>query len=71
MNKNVWVTIVPNRRSNTITAVLRLFFAPGSTLYTDGYPSYPRVFENLGVSHFVVNHNETFVTNEDVRTNDI
>ena len=62
--ENVYVTRVPNRRAYTLKAVLRLFVGPGSTLYSDGYSSYPHIDENIGVSHFLGNYNETFVTND-------
>lgn len=33
----------------------------GSDLYKDGHKPYPKVSENLGLSHFVVNHSKGFV----------
>lgn len=47
------------------------FCGPVRTLFSDGYPSYTRVATNFGLNHYVVNHNETFVTEEGIHINNI
>lgn len=62
---------IPNRRIETLTEVLGKSLLIGTMLFSDGYPSYPSVAENLGVSHRVVNHNRGFINEDGTHTNNI
>lgn len=69
--KNFYLTRIPNRTVENLSSALDGKVSVGSRFYTDGYPSYPRVAENLGVQHFVVNHNHGFVSSDGTHTNNI
>ncbi|KCZ80474.1 hypothetical protein H312_02111, partial [Anncaliia algerae PRA339] len=42
-----------------------------SIFFTEGYPSYPTVAENLSLQHHIVNHNEGFVNEDGIHSNNI
>lgn len=68
-SKNFFLKRVENRKVNTLTNVLDGVIRVGSLLYTDGYPSYPRVADNLTLEHHVVNHSEGFIAHDGTHTN--
>jgi transposase-like protein len=66
-----YVTRIPNRTVETITRVLENKIGVGSILVSDGYPSYPGLARNLGLTHRVVNHSIGFVNENGDHTNGI
>ena len=69
--KILFITKVPNRRIDTLSQILEGIIATGSSFYTDGYPSYPGVSNNLHLEHIVVNHNAGFISFDRTHTNNI
>lgn len=70
-SKNFYLTRVENRTIEVLAEALRNRFLPGSTLHSDGHPSYPAVSRNLEVVHRVVNHSLGFVSPDGTHTNNI
>lgn len=70
-NGNFFIKRILNRQINTITETLEGVVSVGSILFSDGYPSYPRVAENLSLEHHVVNHTTGFVAEDGTNTNSI
>jgi hypothetical protein len=64
-----FLRIVPNRRRETMTNVLRLNILPNSILVTDGHPSYPGAANDLNFDHIIVNHSEGFTNSDGDHTN--
>lgn len=62
---------VPNRRIDSLSMAMEGTILLGSTVFSDGYPSYPGVCENLYFNHHVVNHNHGFVASDGTHTNSI
>ncbi|KAF0985877.1 hypothetical protein HZS_2585 [Henneguya salminicola] len=54
--KNFYLKRVANRKITTLSRLFEDAIYVGSKLCSDGYPSYPGVARNLGISHNVVNH---------------
>jgi IS1 family transposase len=50
------VEIVENRKSETLTKLIRKHVLVGIRIITDGYPSYPRAAEDSLCIHEIVNH---------------
>lgn len=69
--RNFYLSRIIDRRIPTITECIGNIILPGSIVYTDGHPSYPRIATNLNLSHHVVNHSIGFVSNEGIHTNNI
>lgn len=69
--KNFWIKRIENRQSYTMIRSLDGVISVGSILYSDGHPSYPRVAEELGLYHRVVNHSVGFVAADGTNTNTI
>lgn len=67
--KNLFLKLVPNRRSETLLNVLRMSVNTGTLIVTDGYASYPRAVREFGSDHKVVNHCNGFVNDEGFHTN--
>lgn len=64
--------IIPDRTIATIHAAINQWVAPGSTIVSDGYPSY-KSLSKLGWKHIVVNHSVAFhnfrgVTSAEIET---
>lgn len=68
-NKNFFIKRIPDRTIESITTALEGVVRCGSRFYTDGYPSYPRVAENLSLNHSVVNHSSGFISTDGTHTN--
>ncbi|KCZ82030.1 hypothetical protein H312_00512 [Anncaliia algerae PRA339] len=62
---------IPNRTVAALTNVLEGRIRVNSILFTDGYPSYPAVAENLSLQHHIVNHSEDFVNEDGIHSNNI
>ena len=71
IEKNVFIVVAPNRRSETIEEILRQYVHLQSKLLTDGYPSYPRAAQNLNLLHSVVDHSRVFINEQGENTNGI
>ncbi|KAI5152207.1 hypothetical protein ENBRE01_2650 [Enteropsectra breve] len=69
--RNFYITRIATRQVNTLYEALRDKINVFSTLYTDGYPSYPQLAERLGLNHRVVNHSHGFTTEDGIHTNNI
>jgi hypothetical protein len=63
--------VLPDRTIPTLTEFFRRNVILGTTLKTDGYPSYPRALRNCGINHLCVSHVDGFVTSDGVHTNPI
>lgn len=63
----VFLTLVPDRKINTIYNIFNQFLIKNSIIRTDGYPSYPTAVAMFGSEHQVVLHTEGF-KNEDGQT---
>lgn len=70
-DKNIFIVVAPNRRSETIQNILFENVDCRSHLLTDGYPSYPRAASTLGLLHSVVDHSQGFTNSEGEHTNGI
>lgn len=70
-DKKFFLERVENRQIPTIREVLERNIKVGSTLRTDGYPSYPQAARDIGMIHYVVSHAEGFVTSDGIHTNNI
>lgn len=68
---NFYVKRIKDRKIKTISEVLEEIVGIGSILYSDGYPSYPSVADNLHLIHHVVNHSEGFKAPDGTHTNTI
>ncbi|KAG0441833.1 hypothetical protein DMUE_0763 [Dictyocoela muelleri] len=69
--RNFFVKKVDNRAISVLTKAMEGLIGVGSTLHTDGHPSYPRVSANLSVHHKVVIHSEGFKAPDGTHTNNI
>ncbi len=63
------IEIIPNRSINTITKFFRDNVEAGTTIKSDGYPSYPRACSNNSLNHIVINHTEGFINEFGDHTN--
>ncbi|KAG0433955.1 hypothetical protein DMUE_5355 [Dictyocoela muelleri] len=59
----------PDRRVPSIMQFLRENVLQGTTIKTDGYPSYPEAVRIMGGCHQVVYHSHGFTNEEGVHTN--
>jgi transposase-like protein len=66
-----FVSLVPNRKSETILKEFIKYIQPGSIIVSDGYPSYPKAASQFGSIHEIVNHSVGFVNEDGAHTNQI
>jgi transposase-like protein len=66
-----FVTLVPNRKHETLYKEFVKHIKPGSIIVSDGYPSYPKAVLNFGSKHETVNHGKGFTNEEGGHTNQI
>lgn len=64
-----FLEIVPDRTIETIKNLFQRKLASGTTVVTDGYPSYPAAVRSLQMEHIIVNHSEGFTNAEGDHTN--
>lgn len=68
---NMIIEIVPNRKIETLTALIQKHVFIGTLIITDGYPSYPAAVRNCFCSHEIVNHSRGFKNKRGFHTNNI
>lgn len=68
--KRCHIEVVPNRTKVTLNAIIEAHISKSCTISHDDWSSY-RTLNKSGYSHKVVNHSETFVTEDGVHTNTI
>jgi transposase-like protein len=56
----IFAVPVENRSAETLNEVIMKHVVPGSIIYTDLWKGYNELKENLGFSHFTVNHSKHF-----------
>ena len=62
--RRVFLVPVPDRKTETLVAVLRHHVAPGSIVHTDLWRGYSGLADALGVHHLTVNHSQGFRDHE-------
>lgn len=67
----VFLTLVPNRKINTIYDIFNQFLIKKTIIRTDGYPSYPSAVEMFGSEHQIVFHTDGFKNEKGQTTNAI
>jgi hypothetical protein len=67
--RNLFMTLVPNRKSETLLSVFENFIVSGSILVTDGYPPYTSAVKMFDSRKIVVNHTNGFKNDEGYTTN--
>ncbi|KCZ78579.1 hypothetical protein H311_00386 [Anncaliia algerae PRA109] len=71
-NKRIFfLSRISNRTVAALSNVLEGREDVNSIFFTDGYPSYPTIAENLSLQHHIVNHSEGFVNEDGIHTNNI
>ncbi|KAG0438228.1 hypothetical protein DMUE_3218 [Dictyocoela muelleri] len=65
------IEIVPDRKIEIMTNLIRKHVLLATTIITDGYPSYPHAARNPLYMHKVVNHYRGFKNNAGYLTNNI
>jgi hypothetical protein len=66
-----FVTLVPNRKSDSILAIFHKYLLPGTIIVSDRYPSYPKAASECGSTNEIVNITKGFVNEDGANTNDI
>jgi hypothetical protein len=69
--RQFFLKLVPNRKWDTILEVFNECILPGTIIFTDDYPSYPRAVETFGSEHERVNHSLGVVNETGGHTNQI
>lgn len=71
VTKRKKIALLPDRTVNSFKNFIQNNIQEGTTIKTDGYPSYVRSVPESGCNHLVVNHNHGFVNEDGVHTNSI
>jgi transposase-like protein len=69
--RKLFITVVQDRTAQTLLNVIQQHVKPGSIIYTDLWKGYSKLNEELGYSHFTVNHSLHFkdpITGVDTNT---
>ncbi|KAG0441007.1 hypothetical protein DMUE_1363 [Dictyocoela muelleri] len=69
--RNFRLIVLPDRKSETLTAIFRENINKKTTIVTDGHPSYPSAVLANDCQHIIVNHSEGFVNTEGESSNKI
>lgn len=68
-SRELRMEVLPDRRVNTFSDFFVRNLLPGTTIKSDGYPSYPQAVRNANCNHIVVNHSVGFTNENGDHTN--